>query len=285
MMFDKIAAGQWSLAEPDKQVSAQQIRIAVELLKQLTHRFYISKTAHQLASSFVSDKKDSNKICPEALIKLHPLVRLPFPTATWLETPAKDPDSIKYGLLLLEGVAHAEEGDELADKDISVIAFLEYQGQIKAMPAFCFFPSKLACGIGDDGEPCVILNFEVFEDGLKNNSTYQYQVGNAIYQCFVNLALINSPSLTIAKNVRIEQAVNNKRTAKGKMPLHDYHILEIKKEIIQNMGAAGTTFEGRRLHWKRGHFKVRKTGIFWWNPHLAGRKELGFVEKDYSVAG
>ena len=33
----------------------------------------------------------------------------------------------------------------------------------------------------------------------------------------------------------------------------------------------GATAEEIRSHLVRGHFKVRKTGIFWWRPHTAGR--------------
>lgn len=38
-----------------------------------------------------------------------------------------------------------------------------------------------------------------------------------------------------------------------------------------------------RLHWRRGHVKHRKTGNFFWNAHMVGNKERGFLEKDYVV--
>lgn len=36
-----------------------------------------------------------------------------------------------------------------------------------------------------------------------------------------------------------------------------------------------------RAHFQRGHFKKRRTGIFWWNPHWRGDWNRGQVVKDY----
>ena len=33
----------------------------------------------------------------------------------------------------------------------------------------------------------------------------------------------------------------------------------------------------------RGHFKERKTGIFWWEAHKRGEDNLGIIEKDYQI--
>ena len=41
----------------------------------------------------------------------------------------------------------------------------------------------------------------------------------------------------------------------------------------------GMSGEQKRLHICSGHFKVRKTGIYWWRPHWRGHEELGIVER------
>lgn len=43
------------------------------------------------------------------------------------------------------------------------------------------------------------------------------------------------------------------------------------------------TKNNSRLHLRRGHFKQRKTGLFWWNAHMAGKNSKFTVEKDYKV--
>jgi hypothetical protein len=38
-----------------------------------------------------------------------------------------------------------------------------------------------------------------------------------------------------------------------------------------------------RAHFVRGHFKARKSGVFWWSPHARGDLSRGMVAKDYEV--
>jgi hypothetical protein len=39
----------------------------------------------------------------------------------------------------------------------------------------------------------------------------------------------------------------------------------------------------RKLHMVRGHFKVRRTGVFFWNAFQRGNPALGFMHKDYEL--
>jgi hypothetical protein len=41
------------------------------------------------------------------------------------------------------------------------------------------------------------------------------------------------------------------------------------KEILRR----GEAISSPGLHWVCGHFKVRKTGVYWWSPHLRGDKD------------
>ena len=82
--------------------------------------------------------------------------------------------------------------------------------------------------------------------------------------------------------------LNKARRLRNKIPLQEFTTLEISiTEAQKSAYASCNTDEERakmRLHWVRGHFKRRSTGIFWWNPHLAGNANLGFIEKDYSIS-
>jgi hypothetical protein len=45
----------------------------------------------------------------------------------------------------------------------------------------------------------------------------------------------------------------------------------------------GNSSDAVREHLVRGHFKIRKSGIFWWSPHSRGESTLGTVEKTYRL--
>jgi hypothetical protein len=48
-------------------------------------------------------------------------------------------------------------------------------------------------------------------------------------------------------------------------------------------GSAEHQHRDLRLHFVSGHFKVRKSGVFWWNMHARGMGAKGFIDKDYEV--
>jgi len=45
----------------------------------------------------------------------------------------------------------------------------------------------------------------------------------------------------------------------------------------------GPSGQAVRQHLVRGHFKIRKGGIFWWSQHKRGLPTLGVVEKTYKI--
>lgn len=93
------------------------------------------------------------------------------------------------------------------------------------------------------------------------------------------LAIINSPRIIDVEDPDLTK-INRKRIANGKIPLLEYSIIRLKSHILRTTREELQT--GRvRQHWVRGHLKVRKTGVFWWNEHLAGNPEHGKVEGLY----
>lgn len=102
------------------------------------------------------------------------------------------------------------------------------------------------------------------------------------YCCYI--ATLNSRTLVELETPDLSR-LNSARERRGKPPQSDHKIVHIKRNIRQMMREAAQANEndviGVRAHWRRGHFKVRKTGVFWWSPHMAGKTELGQVEKQY----
>jgi len=57
----------------------------------------------------------------------------------------------------------------------------------------------------------------------------------------------------------------------NKPPPVDYTVVRIKMSRVQaNRGGTAAEREAARRHEVRGHFKVRRTGVFWWTPHKRG---------------
>jgi hypothetical protein len=96
------------------------------------------------------------------------------------------------------------------------------------------------------------------------------------------LALLN----TLNAHEKVSSSLtklNRSRIARGVLPLQDYYTLKISSRLKSRMNIKPDS-EGHRdlrLGIVRGHFKVRKTGIFFWHPHWRGKSSVGVVEKDY----
>ena len=101
----------------------------------------------------------------------------------------------------------------------------------------------------------------------------------------------------VFKDVEPPYKVNRKRIKNGKTPLYSYKILEVVKGKPKSKNAGSvpwnyTSPENVRFHLCRGHFKTftedkplfgKYAGTFWWNPQSRGSKDVGAVEKEYSV--
>jgi hypothetical protein len=79
--------------------------------------------------------------------------------------------------------------------------------------------------------------------------------------------------------------LNKSRAGKGRPPLREFVVtrLNLSKGMVNRAGARGMSREAARLHLVRGHFKVRKTGIYWWSPFPRGRGDVAARQR-YEVA-
>lgn len=101
------------------------------------------------------------------------------------------------------------------------------------------------------------------------------------------LAVLNSPKIIDTLDVN-NDSWNARRIKHKQKMLHNHIVVSIKKEIReavqkQNEGLPDEVdSRGKRIHWRRGHFKHRATGTFWWSAHLAGTGTT-LTEKRYDV--
>jgi len=97
--------------------------------------------------------------------------------------------------------------------------------------------------------------------------------------------LLNTKNTIIRQDREDLSKLNKARARNKKAPLREFITtrLRISKVMRNRLGAAGLSRDQARAHLVRGHFKVRKSGVYWWSPHPRGVK--GPVRrKSYEVA-
>jgi hypothetical protein len=83
--------------------------------------------------------------------------------------------------------------------------------------------------------------------------------------------LMNSRDLSVREPVTQEK-LNRARKRRGK-PLLQSHTL-IRLGAGRGISRGGSR-AGSKAHIVRGHFKIRKGGVFWWSPHVRGDGRIG----------
>jgi len=93
------------------------------------------------------------------------------------------------------------------------------------------------------------------------------------------LILINARNGADTVAVDPPHKLNRARIRRGEVPILGYSEVRIKL----NQGSARALERGDvehsaiRRHIVRGHFKVRKSGVYWWHPHLRGSLDAGLL--------
>ena len=141
-----------------------------------------------------------------------------------------------------------------------------------------------------------LIDYLAAHEGQTTKTMIDTQVMDTSYE--VSVAL-NALACLNAKNVKslcIEApaALNKKRAKTGKTPFFEYKVLDIflGDNVRQANSGSGKRLRAsvaswvktsKKLHAVRGHFKVRRTGIFWWSNFYRGIKSQGEVTKDYDI--
>jgi hypothetical protein len=110
--------------------------------------------------------------------------------------------------------------------------------------------------------------------------SWQHDIGGEAPFVFALLMLINSKNAV--EQVPSDLTRLNKARAKiGKVPKFDYSVTRLSISRSQSrLGTAhGMDRQAVRQHLVRGHFKMRRTGVYWWSPFTrgAGRR----LERDH----
>ena len=98
------------------------------------------------------------------------------------------------------------------------------------------------------------------------------------------LALMNTVNVTEVKRVD-KTKLNARRAKERKPPFAEHSVLTIHPRIREHMVGKPDAHGHRELtgHLVRGHFKVRRTGVFFWHPHARGKRKEEATPKTYHV--
>jgi hypothetical protein len=97
------------------------------------------------------------------------------------------------------------------------------------------------------------------------------------------LGLLNARNVAEVEHVD-KTKQNRKRRNRGQHELCSHTMLKIraihKRSFLGKKGSGSG--EDVRKHFVSGHWKTRRTGLFWWNPHWRGHGD-GTVTHDYEL--
>ena len=98
--------------------------------------------------------------------------------------------------------------------------------------------------------------------------------------------------LTVKKGIAYVEPdftkLNKSRAKSGKLPLLPYKEAKIQlgQRIRRRLEQQFAGVPGGIInHWRNGHFKLRKTGVFWWCGHWAGDESIGTKPARFWVTG
>jgi hypothetical protein len=95
------------------------------------------------------------------------------------------------------------------------------------------------------------------------------------------LILLNCRNAVEVNRVDAPEKLNKQRAKKNKPPLSGYNEIRIKLNAARQRMASrpGASVREMTAAYVTGHFKVRRSGIFWWSPHV----RMGSLPSDMSL--
>lgn len=101
--------------------------------------------------------------------------------------------------------------------------------------------------------------------------------GQEMYRLFAlqvlpALILLNCRNAVDAEKVPAPERLNRQREKKGRAPVPEHRLVKVhlsptRRRIYETSGYSAAAARGGIVI---GHFKVRKSGIYWWSPHWRG---------------
>jgi hypothetical protein len=108
--------------------------------------------------------------------------------------------------------------------------------------------------------------------------------GEAVYLLAV-VGLLNARNAIELEPVDLSR-INRARLKNDKRLLFEHKLLRIARRVHKRVypdGKGHVDHAPMRAHMVRGHWKNRKSGIYFWHPFVRGDAKHGKIEKDYEL--
>lgn len=202
--------------------------------------------------------------------------KLPYP-AMWIEHDASEHTHLPKEMTRV-GWLYAESKDPGVYLAVSFVGF-DHQGHAMGNTSFTIDTNinEAFCRPIANADPAK-WKASLTKDRTNTLNTLMEHAGLLI--CLLNCRnLLEIAPAPISKNRQ-----NTMRRA-GRRPLFEFKTLQLKitQSQLANGEKQGLTRDQMRLHMVRGHFKKRKSGLYWWSPFMRGNIDLGVVQKNYQV--
>jgi hypothetical protein len=97
--------------------------------------------------------------------------------------------------------------------------------------------------------------------------------------------MLNSKNPVVEHHEVDMTGLNRQRRRRGRPEFLPYKKtrLAMSRSQYRIAGARGVDRETARQHLVRGHFKIRKSGVYWWSPFLRGDASRAVKRQGYEV--
>jgi len=98
------------------------------------------------------------------------------------------------------------------------------------------------------------------------------------------LVMLNTKGMLESERQDLSK-LNRARGKSKRRALREFAITRLSVGRKLQKSGTGVTREMARQHLVRGHFKVRKGGVFWWSPFVRGNQDISVPRERYVVKG
>ena len=222
--------------------------------------FVIGDDFHEAALNVANNR--------DAIMKVRPFARAPFPVC-WFErtgeglSPKGEPVWFSWGALIREAVDKTGFVANIFQESFRGTGRWGVLGVVQV--------SYLPLSLTPDGWGVTLRSYrEDVRQALDWDANYLIRA----------LALLKTKN--VAETEYVERASGKVHKLLGR-PRFSYTVCKIQARLKKFFCSHGREREDLGAHFVRGHFKHRRTGVFWWSPFMRGDLKNGFADRDYAL--
>lgn len=160
-------------------------------------------------------------------------------------------------------------------------ALVSLYGRIQYLEDKDIYQTKI--GLSYYGEFKKIYD-QVGEEDKEGTNTYFHSVSEGSFKALVHFLVYMNTSNKKTSIIKAPAALNKKRKKNNKIPLADYHVLNLNIQGYNSHSPSGKDKKGtKRFHVRRGHIRHYEKHIVYIEPMNVGNKANGIVDKDYKI--